>query len=66
MNFIRNVLSPALYHGHNRKPPFFEGWYFKLVSADERHRFTVIPGIIKSGEAHAFVQALNGVTCPGQ
>lgn len=51
-----------MYHGHGRKPPFFEGWYFKLVSADEHQRYAIIPGIILGSNAHAFVQLLNGST----
>jgi hypothetical protein len=26
------TLKPGVYHGLNKKPPFFEGWYYKLVS----------------------------------
>ena len=29
------ALNPGIFHGLNKKPPFFEGWYYKLVSADE-------------------------------
>lgn len=49
-----------MYHGFNKKPPFFEGWYYKLVSADERHKVAVIPGVILGKDAHAFVQVLDG------
>lgn len=60
---VRETLHPAWYHGHGEKPPFFEGWYFKIVDATEQHRFAFIPGIILSGEQpHAFVQVLNGTT----
>jgi tocopherol cyclase len=59
---IHSTLTPALYHGFGKKPPFFEGWYFKLVSADEKSKVAVIPGIIISGEKHAFVQVLEGVS----
>lgn len=62
MSFIYDTLHPDIYHGHGKKPPFFEGWYFKLVSADQRHRYAIIPGVILSGTPHAFVQVLNGVT----
>lgn len=61
-HFIHSTLHPAIYHGHNRQPPFFEGWYFKLVSADETQRYAIIPGVSLSGHAHAFVQVLDGVT----
>lgn len=65
MQNLRTLRSPALYHGHGAKPPFFEGWYFKLVDATETHRYAVIPGVfIGDGPdaSHAFVQTLDGVT----
>lgn len=60
--FIHPTLHPAVYHGHGKRPPFFEGWYYKLVSADESARYAIIPGVQLGGEAHAFVQVLNGLT----
>lgn len=62
MSFIFDTLHPNIYHGHGKKAPFFEGWYFKLVSADQQHRYAIIPGVILSGEPHAFIQVLNGVS----
>lgn len=62
---MANTWQPAGYHGHRRRPPFFEGWYVKLVDASERHRYAVIPGIFVSDDPdrhHAFVQVLDGVT----
>ncbi|MCX7670754.1 MAG: hypothetical protein N2439_11865 [Anaerolineae bacterium] len=61
----RTLRNPALYHGHGAKPPFFEGWYFKLVDAAETHRYAIIPGVFIGNGAdasHAFVQTLDGVT----
>ena len=57
---IRAVLNPASYHGYHKKPPFFEGWYFKLVSADEKNKIAIIPGVILGNDAHAFVQIIDG------
>lgn len=59
------IWQPSLYHGRGKKPPFFEGWYFKLVDASETHRYAVIPGVFSgaaSGASHAFVQTLDGKT----
>jgi len=56
------MFTPGTYHGLNKKPPFFEGWYFKLVSADEKHKIAIIPGVILGQDAHAFVQVLEGVS----
>ncbi len=65
MAFGRAVLHPERYHGHRKRPPFFEGWYYKLVDAGERSRMAVIPGIFLSDDPdrhHAFVQILDGTT----
>ncbi len=64
-NYFRTVLHPERYHGHRRQPPFFEGWYFKLIDAAEQRRYAVIPGIFLSHDPdkhHAFVQVLDGQT----
>ena len=65
IRFLRSTLNPASYHGHGKQPPFFEGWYYKLVDASEQARYAVIPGIFLSedpAEHHAFVQILDGRT----
>jgi hypothetical protein len=62
---LRRVWKPVLYHGRGQRPPFFEGWYFKLVDASEQHRYAIIPGVFIGREpasSHAFVQTLDGVT----
>jgi tocopherol cyclase len=58
---LRSTLNPGVYHGLNKKPPFFEGWYYKLISADERYKVAIIPGVILGQDAHAFLQVLDGV-----
>jgi len=60
MNPFRKVLTPSLYHGHQKKPPFFEGWYYKLISSNEKHRFAIIPGIFLGKNGYAFIQVLDG------
>jgi tocopherol cyclase len=57
---LRSTLTPSVYHGFNKKPPFFEGWYYKLVSADESYKVAIIPGVILGRDAHAFLQVLDG------
>jgi tocopherol cyclase len=62
---LRAILNPPAYHGHGKRPPFFEGWYYKLLDASEQARYAVIPGIFLSedlAEHHAFVQILDGRT----
>ena len=57
---LKTTLNPSFYHGDGRSAPFFEGWYYKLVSAGGSQRFAIIPGVIKGEQAHAFVQVLDG------
>jgi len=59
-HFVKSKLRPEIYHGHWKEPPFFEGWYFKLVNADETQRYAVIPGVFLGEDAHSFIQVLNG------
>ncbi len=59
------ILHPERFQGHGQRPPYFEGWYYKLVDATERHRYAIIPGITLnpgSEGPHSFVQVLDGVT----
>jgi tocopherol cyclase len=64
--FIRGVAHPEAFHGTGKSGGFFEGWYIKLVSADLKQRWAVIPGVFKGlaggGEDTAFVQILDGLT----
>ena len=57
---LRGILNPGSYHGIHQKPPFFEGWYFKMVSADEKSKIAIIPGVILGNDSHAFIQVIDG------
>ncbi len=60
-----NLFNPAVYHGQGKRKNFFEGWFFKLVSPDDNHVYSIIPGIFfgrKRTSAHAFIQVMNGKT----
>jgi hypothetical protein len=62
---LRRTLHPAWYQGRSKKPPYFEGWYYKLIDSSEQHCLAVIPGIFKSvdpDESHAFIQVLDGTS----
>ena len=54
--------NPERFQGWGRKRRYFEGWYYKLVSADEADAIAIIPGIAmdKQGEKQAFIQVLDG------
>lgn len=59
---MSNTIHPSRYHGFGVKPPFFEGWYFKLVSKDHTHKYSIIPGVYFSSEpnnSHCFIQVFN-------
>lgn len=61
----QTTLRPEGYHGHTARPPFFEGWYYKLVDPTGRHTLAVIPGIFLGEDParhHAFVQVFEGAT----
>lgn len=62
---IRSTWYPDEYHGWGYTRRYFEGWYYKIVSADERLAMAFIPGIAMSaaGERHAFVQVMDGTHC---
>lgn len=61
---FRSTLHPEGFHGTGQNNGFFEGWYFKLVSADRRHRWAVIPGVFigTDGGDESFVQVLDGAS----
>lgn len=58
--FLRTVWHPE--GGHALGAGSFEGWYFKVVSSDLRHKWALIPGIFRGvdGADEAFVQVLDG------
>lgn len=62
--FIYKRLHPEIFQGRGKTRRYFEGWYLKHVSADGKYVFSLIPGIAftKDGEAHSFVQLINGQT----
>ncbi|MCA9982301.1 MAG: hypothetical protein KDD89_15760, partial [Anaerolineales bacterium] len=60
-----HTYHPERYHGRGKTPPFFEGWYFKLVDSAEQNRLAIIPGIFLSDDParqHSFIQVLDGLT----
>ena len=58
---IKALFNAEQYHGWNKKKNYFEGWYFKVISKDEKHAFAIIPGIAMDDQSkHAFVQVLDG------
>lgn len=60
--WLYETLHPEIYHGHERRPPFFEGWYYRLINAAEDKRYAIIPGVFLGAQGHAFIQILEGHT----
>lgn len=60
---IMSVFRPWAFQGSLSRKNYFEGWYFKHVSADRKQVWSFIPGVSLAPEGrHAFVQVLNGRT----
>lgn len=56
------LFNPEQYHGWGKTKKYFEGWYYKIISADESKAFALIPGIAmdENGDQQAFIQVLDG------
>jgi len=59
---LKAIWKPELYHGWGRRKRFFEGWYYKIVSINQKNAFAFIPGIAmdENGLKQAFIQVLDG------
>jgi len=63
MSAAMSLFRPWAFQGSLRRKNYFEGWYFKHVSADRNQVWSFIPGISLSSEGRqAFIQVLNGRT----
>ena len=65
LQFFKGIFHPEAFHGHGRSKRYFEGWYVKVVSADQKTRWAVIPGVflgLDGGVNEAFIQLLDGST----
>lgn len=56
--------NPAYFQGKYRKKRYFEGWYFKCISADRKHVIAIIPGmaIDPQEQRHSFIQVINAAS----
>ena len=59
---LKSVFYPNQYQGWGKTKRYFEGWYFKVVTADESRAFAFIPGIAmdENGNQQSFIQVLDG------
>jgi hypothetical protein len=57
--FLRLIKEPILFQGRNKKDKYFEGWFFKQVSADLKNSICIIPGVsLDPHNPHAFIQTI--------
>lgn len=61
-NRLKALYRPEQYHGWGKTRQFFEGWYYKVINADEDRAFAFIPGIAMDahGKRHSFIQIMDG------
>jgi len=60
--FLRK-LNPGVFQGNLKKSHYFEGWYFKHVTREQDHAFSLIPGVsLAENDSHAFIQIMDGYT----
>jgi hypothetical protein len=59
---LQALFHPEQYHGWGKTKRYFEGWYYKIINADEDRAFAIIPGIAmdEKGQKQAFIQLLDG------
>ncbi len=55
--WIKKLVHPEYFQGNKKKDNYFEGWYYKFVSSDEKDTIAIIPGVsINLEDQHAFIQ----------
>ncbi len=55
------LFKPEVFQGSLKKKNYFEGWYFKQVTADLSDTIAIIPGVsIVKNDPHAFIQIMDG------
>jgi len=61
---LTKTWNPVNFQGGNRTKKYFEGWYFKNVSENSDHIWSIIPGIsiVDMQNKHAFIQFIDGKT----
>ena len=55
--YIKKLIHPEYFQGNKKRKNYFEGWYYKLVSQDQKYTIAFIPGVsINEKDTHAFIQ----------
>jgi tocopherol cyclase len=56
------IWNPEIFQGQNKKKEYFEGWYFKSVSKDEKTAYAIIVGVSITkiyDNSHAFIMLMD-------
>lgn len=54
---LKKIRDPILFQGNGKDNEYFEGWYYKQVSKDEKTAISFIPGVsFAIDDVHSFVQ----------
>lgn len=59
------VFKPEIFQGVRKRKNYFEGWYYKIITADQKHAIAFIGGVSypkHSGDNHAFIQFFDSRT----
>jgi len=59
---LNSLYHPEIFQGNLRKINYFEGWYFKQVTADISGVLSIIPGVSLTKNPHAFIQVIDGIS----
>lgn len=55
-------MSTFAFHGSLKKTPYFEGWYYKNITVDNKITLSIIPGVsITKEDPHAFIQVIENI-----
>jgi len=55
--WLNKIIHSLLFQGDNKTKGYFEGWYYKQISKDEKRVISFIPGIsLFDNDVHCFVQ----------
>ena len=55
--WLNKIKYPLLFQGNSKSKEYFEGWYYKQVSKDEKSVISFIPGIsLFNSDLHSFLQ----------
>jgi len=55
--WLNKIIHPLLFQGNNKSKGYFEGWYYKQISKDEKRVISLIPGIsLFNNDVHCFIQ----------